>query len=102
MAIVFRYEFPGVTEEQYEGTVEAQVASGRMPDGCLVHVSGAMEGGWQVVDVWESKADCDRFHEDQLRHHMSNNAWEMVEPVSTWDAHTLFASQTFVHKLPVG
>jgi hypothetical protein len=30
-------------------------------DGLLLHVGRATDGGFQVVEVWESKEKCDRF-----------------------------------------
>ena len=31
-------------------------------DGLLLHIGRATPGGFQVLEVWESKEQCDRFH----------------------------------------
>jgi hypothetical protein len=42
-----------------------------MPDnrpaqGMLYHVAGPIDGGWRVVEVWESQEAADRFFRDAL------------------------------------
>lgn len=32
--------------------------------GLLVHLARATDGGFQVIDVWESREDCDRYHRE--------------------------------------
>jgi len=50
--------------EAYEA-VHAQIgaASGGSVPGLLVHFARSTGGGYQVVEVWESKEHCDRFFE---------------------------------------
>lgn len=52
MAIAVTFDLPGVTESQYAA------ARGMLGDvlqtGNLVHLAGPTEGGWRVVEVWES------------------------------------------------
>ena len=36
------------------------------PDGIISHVAGATDGGWCVVDVWESQEHFERFFADRL------------------------------------
>jgi hypothetical protein len=55
-----------VTAEMYD-RVNAQadvVAS--PPDGLLCHCAGEVDGEWQIVDVWESREDAERFDEQRL------------------------------------
>lgn len=59
MAIAVMQDFPGGTQQQYD-QVTNQVMSqlnlgGHAPQGCLYHTAGPIEGGWRVVDVWESQ-----------------------------------------------
>jgi hypothetical protein len=37
---------------------------GHAPDGLLLHVGRATDGGFQVMEVWESEEQCDRFNAD--------------------------------------
>lgn len=65
MAIGVLFEIPGGTQEQYDEWNEKMFGSEEpTPEairGCLVHTAGASQTGWRIFDVWESKADFDRF-----------------------------------------
>jgi hypothetical protein len=70
MAIGVLFDFPGVTQAQYDATLKALKPGGRFSrlsdwptSGVLFHVAGPTPGGWRVVDVWESEADFRRFGE---------------------------------------
>ena len=58
MALAFLLEFPGVTQEQYDKVLEKLQLGGKTYQGGIFHVAGPMEGGWRVVDVWESEEAC--------------------------------------------
>ena len=60
--VITLLEFPGLTREQYDA-VGASLP-GRAPDGILHHACGPVEGGWRIIDVWESRAAFDRFVDD--------------------------------------
>lgn len=66
MAICWLIDAPGVTQDRYERMVALALPDGRWPDGQLDHIAGPFEGGWRVVDVFESQASFDRFFEMQL------------------------------------
>jgi hypothetical protein len=36
------------------------------PPGLLAHVAGPAEGGWRVINVWESEAEFRRFQSERL------------------------------------
>lgn len=48
----------GVTLEEFEA-VHKLVSAAEPPKGLLFHSSGPIDGGWMVVDFWESRADFD-------------------------------------------
>lgn len=96
------YEYPGVSQEQYEGAFSRLELEGAMPQGCLVHIAGGMPGGWRIIEVWESQADFDRFHEETLRHAHAAHGMELVEPVSEWEAHTVVAASNWQHGATTG
>lgn len=63
MVIVVVLEMPGMTQAQYEQSAD-KVAGRRGPvkspadwpvAGLISHTSAPMDGGWLVVDVWESE-----------------------------------------------
>jgi hypothetical protein len=65
MALAILVEIPGVTREQYEGVVTKVTAAGR-PRGSVFHAGGPMEGGYRLVEVWESREDADAFYGSEL------------------------------------
>ncbi len=66
MALTFILEFPGGTQQQYDQILDRLQLSGKPPPGQIFHVAGPIEGGWCVVDVWESQEAFDRFIQEKL------------------------------------
>ena len=61
MPIGIRIKFAGMTQEQFDA-INAQVdPAGDPPAGVLFHASGPIEGGWGVIDFWESRQAFDAF-----------------------------------------
>ena len=60
MAIGIRGKLPGVTQEQFEAMDKA-VGTDPPPEGLIFHASGPIEGGWGILDFWESRELFDRF-----------------------------------------
>ena len=71
MAIGVLFEFPGVTQAQYEEVLDQFMGRGRQFNkladwpirGALMHMAGPTPQGWRVVDVWESEEAFRRFGE---------------------------------------
>ena len=61
MAVVQIHELPGMTREQYEQAIRELNLSGP-PPGSRLHASGPMEGGWRIVEVWESEDAAGAFY----------------------------------------
>jgi hypothetical protein len=59
VAIGIRGKLPGVSRAQFEA-MDAAVGSDA-PDGLIFHASGPVDGGWEVVDFWDSREQFDRF-----------------------------------------
>jgi hypothetical protein len=59
MAVGIRAKLPGVTQEQWDA-MDRQIDS-EPPPGLIFHASGPIEGGWGVLDFWESRELFDRF-----------------------------------------
>ena len=69
MAVTLIIELDGVTAEQYDAVMQnLGLADGSQswPEGAIAHYAGPAEGGWCVVDVWESREHFDRFAEERL------------------------------------
>jgi hypothetical protein len=73
MTIGLIIQFDGVGQHWYEdamrelGLALHDDAGPNWPDGIVSHVAGARpEGGWTVIDVWESRKAFDHFLETRL------------------------------------
>ena len=61
MAVGIRIKLAGVTQEQFD-SVHDQINRERTPPkGLLFHASGPIDGGWGIIDFWESREDFDAF-----------------------------------------
>lgn len=71
MPVVLVHQGTGLTQENYEETVRRVTGGESRPEspadwpveGLLVHAAGEAEGGFRVVDVWESEEAARRFGE---------------------------------------
>jgi hypothetical protein len=61
MTVGIRIKFPGVTEEQFDEVNKHVDPAGDPPKGLLYHASGPIDGGWGVIDFWESRQAFDDF-----------------------------------------
>jgi hypothetical protein len=66
MATVMAMRWDGVTQEQYDAVMERLRLDEDPPDGGMFHLAGPGEGGWRVVDVWESQEHFERFMNERL------------------------------------
>ena len=68
MAVAFVFDFPGATQAQYEAALrEVGLERGAAPQaGRLLHAAGPYDGGWCVVDIWESREALDAYFRDRL------------------------------------
>lgn len=64
MPYAFVREFPGLTDEEFD-RLRAEIGDDA-PVGLIVHVAGPNEGGWRTIDVWETRADSERYGRDLL------------------------------------
>jgi hypothetical protein len=61
MAVGIRIKLAGITEEQFD-SVHDQINPDRTPPkGLLFHASGPIDGGWGIIDFWESREHFDAF-----------------------------------------
>lgn len=65
MAYAILSEIPDLTQEQYERVV-MKVNEAGSPAGALFHAGGPIEGGYRVVEVWESPAAAEEFYGSEL------------------------------------
>jgi hypothetical protein len=67
MAVGFILDFASGGGDQYDAVVEKMDLDGKTAPGALFHVAGpGPDGGWRVVDVWESADAFQDFAEKQI------------------------------------
>ena len=66
MAVGIRLKLAGGTAEQIDKLNEAIDPDGNPPDGLIFHASGPVDGGWGVIDFWESREHFDRFAAERI------------------------------------
>jgi heme-degrading monooxygenase HmoA len=66
MAVGLRIKFAEGTQEEYEAVNAQMGVEENLPDGLIFHSAGPIEGGWGVIDFWESREHFDRFQESRL------------------------------------
>jgi len=66
MAVGIRAKFDGGTQEQYDAIHRHMGVDANPPQGMIFHSAGPIEGGWGVIDFWESRAAFDSFAQSQL------------------------------------
>jgi hypothetical protein len=66
VAFIRIFRPPGVTADQYDQVnAEARVDSDP-PAGLMFHCAGEVDGAWQILDVWDSEADAQKFDDERL------------------------------------
>jgi hypothetical protein len=66
MAIGLRLKFEGGTQEQYDAVHRQIGVDDNPPEGLIFHAAGPIEGGWGIIDFWESREHFDRFQGARL------------------------------------
>lgn len=66
MAVAFVMDFQGGTRQQYDEVIAKMDLGGETAPGGLFHAAGSYEGGWRVVDVWESVEQFERFRDEKI------------------------------------
>jgi hypothetical protein len=80
MAIGIVFEIPGGTQKQYDQVLQKLQLGGKPAPGGLYHVAGPMEGGWRVVDVWESQAAFETFFQTKLKKALQEAGVPPIQP----------------------
>ncbi len=87
MALAFLFEVPGFTQEQYDQTIEHLQRGGNTAEGRIFHLAGPMEGGWRVLDVWESQEAVNKFFQEALGPTFQALGFALVQPLQVWPVH---------------
>ena len=90
MAVAFLLDFSGMTQELYDQLVETVEAGGKIPEGRILHIAGPIEGGWRVVDVWESQEAVNKFFQEVLGP-AAQAAGMAAPPPQFWPVHNMLS-----------
>jgi hypothetical protein len=90
MAFVRLFDNPDGTQEQYDAaSQQLGITAEDLPDGGVLHVAGpSPNGGWRVVEVWESEEAAQKFDEETLLPLLQSVGVDRPEP-ETWTVHNL-------------
>ena len=61
MAVGIRIKLHGITQEQFDKGHNQINPDRTPPKGLLYPASGPVDGGWGIIDFWESREDFDAF-----------------------------------------
>lgn len=90
MAIAQIIEIRGGNKEQYERVVnELGLKGSQLAPGQLVHFAGPTEGGWQIVNVWESQEASDKFQEKLIPARRKAGMPDVMPPQKVFPVHRL-------------
>jgi len=80
LAVGIRIKLPGMTQEQFDAAHD-HINPDRSPwPGMLFHSSGPIDGGWGVIDFWESRADFDAHLESDIQPGIAASGVQMQGP----------------------
>jgi hypothetical protein len=98
MALAMLAEIPGLTPDEYESVVR-KVNQDGPPDGALLHAGGPIEGGYRIVEVWQSREKADAFYTSSQYQKAVADIAAQPEIVMTWPVHGLDQGQGW-HEVP--
>jgi hypothetical protein len=61
MSVLVTAEVRGQTAQGYDAMLAVLAAPLKQASGLVLHSTHAIEDGWRVIEVWESKAQSDKF-----------------------------------------
>jgi hypothetical protein len=59
-------DMPGVSADDYAKVLAELGGAEQDAPGLVAHVAGPVEGGFRIIDVWESREAAERFATDHL------------------------------------
>ena len=66
MAVGIRIKLAGINQEQFDLAHDHINPDRVVPNGLLFHSSGPIDGGWGIIDFWESRQAFDSFVAERL------------------------------------
>jgi hypothetical protein len=79
MAVLLTAEVSGQTQQGYDGMLQFLAESIKVAPGFILHTAHAVEGGWRVIEIWETKEAANQF----FAKHVAPNLPPGVRPKRT-------------------
>lgn len=70
MSVMMIAEVQGQTQQGYDGVLDKLAEAIRRAEGFIAHASHPVDGGWRVIELWQSKAQADRFYAGAVVPHL--------------------------------
>ena len=87
MAVAVLLNFSGGDNAAYDRVIEKMgLTDGTPAESGIFHVAGEIEGGFRVVDVWESAERFQQFADEQIGPLTQEEGFPQPE-VSIWEVH---------------
>ena len=83
MAVAQVHELAGMTKELYDRAMQ-DLNLPDPPPGSLVHMAGPMDGGWRIVEVWESEEAATAFYGSEAFQKMAQGLGIHPNVVASW------------------
>jgi hypothetical protein len=81
--------YPEIDQQTYDA-VREKVWDGGKAKGNQLHASGEADGGWRIIEVWESREGLEQFIEEDLKpaiDEVSQGQAPAPEPAFVFDVH---------------
>ena len=91
MATVMRMHWPEVSKEQYEQARKEVNWESEVPQGGKFHVAWFGEDGLHVLDLWESREDCEQFVAQRFMPGVQKLGIQGQPQIEFAEAHAVFA-----------
>ncbi len=88
MVVVQIHELSNMTRKQYEQAMQDLNLDGP-PPGSQLHASGPMEGGWRIVEVWESEEAANAFYGSALFQRVARANGIPVPKIKSYPVYTV-------------
>lgn len=61
MAVLMTAEISGQTQQGYDGMLQSLAEAIKVAPGFILHAAHPVEGGWRVIELWETKEAANQF-----------------------------------------
>lgn len=82
MAVLMTSDTAGQTRDGYDNLFQKVAPALQQAEGFVMHMSHPLDGGWRVIEIWQSREDAARFFASTIAPHLP----EGIRPKLTFEA----------------